>query len=53
MKGEKNYSRANPVDEVIVTDQSVESLIDVNTGVAVVPNDFKEREVGSLLALMP
>ncbi|KAI5809260.1 hypothetical protein BZA77DRAFT_391782 [Pyronema omphalodes] len=38
-------ARANPVDEVIVTDQSVESLIDVNTGVAVVPNDFEEREI--------
>ncbi|CCX13164.1 Similar to hypothetical protein [Tuber melanosporum Mel28]; acc. no. XP_002835809 [Pyronema omphalodes CBS 100304] len=37
--------RANPVDEVIVTDQSVESLIDVTTGVAVVPNDFKEQEI--------
>ncbi|KAA8906655.1 hypothetical protein FN846DRAFT_948274 [Sphaerosporella brunnea] len=40
-----NRSRAPPVDEVIPTDQSVESLIDVNTGVAVVPNDFKEQEV--------
>jgi len=35
----------NPVDEVIPTDQSIESLIDVNTGVVVVPPDFKEREV--------
>lgn len=42
---DETYSRANPVDEVIPTDQSVESLIDVNTGVAVVPNDFLEQEV--------
>ncbi|KAF8544872.1 hypothetical protein BDD12DRAFT_813691 [Trichophaea hybrida] len=38
-------ARANPVDEVIPTDQSIESLIDVHTGVAVVPSDFKEQEV--------
>ncbi|KAF8249815.1 hypothetical protein K440DRAFT_598042 [Wilcoxina mikolae CBS 423.85] len=37
--------RANPVDEVIPTDQSIESLIDVHTGVAVVPSDFREQEV--------
>lgn len=30
---------------MIPTDQSVGSLIDVNTGVAVVPNDFLEQEV--------
>jgi len=38
-------ARANPVDEVIPTDQSIDSLIDVHTGVAVVPSDFKEQEV--------
>jgi len=43
---DESYSRANPVDEVIPTDQSVESLIDVDTGVAVVPSNFKEQEVG-------
>lgn len=39
------HSRANPVDEVITIDSSVESLIDVDSGVSVVDSDFLEREV--------
>lgn len=40
-----SHSRANPVDEVIPIDSSVESLIDVDSGVSVVDSDFLEREV--------
>lgn len=39
------HSRANPVDEVITIDSSIESLIDVDSGVSVVDSDFLEREV--------
>ena len=38
-------SRANPVDEVIPTDHSVESLININTGVTAVPQHFEDQEV--------
>ena len=40
------HSRANPVPEIIPTDQSIDSLIDVDTsGIPVVPNDFLEQDV--------
>lgn len=38
-------ARANPVDEVIPTESSVGSLVDVDSGVSVVPSDFLEQEV--------
>ncbi|TGZ77261.1 hypothetical protein EX30DRAFT_398675 [Ascodesmis nigricans] len=38
-------SRAPPVPEIIPTDRSVDSLIDVDTGIAVVPADFDKQEV--------
>jgi len=38
-------ARANPVPELMPTDQSVDSLVDVDHGVSVVPSDFKEQEV--------
>lgn len=38
-------ARAPHVPEIIPTDQSVDSLIDITTGVAVVPSDYKEQEV--------
>ncbi|KAG0635358.1 hypothetical protein HOY80DRAFT_893204 [Tuber brumale] len=37
--------RANPVDEVITTESSVGSLVDVDSGVSVVPSGFLEQEV--------
>ncbi|RPA94113.1 hypothetical protein L873DRAFT_1814837 [Choiromyces venosus 120613-1] len=38
-------ARANPVAEVIPTESSVESLVDVDSSVSVVPSDFLEQEV--------
>jgi hypothetical protein len=43
-------SRAPHVPEIIPTDQSVDSLIDITTGVAVVPSDYKEQEVSTLFS---
>lgn len=47
------HSRANPVDEVISIDSSVESLIDVDSGVSVVDSDFLDREVTFISQLFP
>lgn len=47
------HSRANPVDEVIPIDSSVESLIDVDSGVSVVDSDFLDREVISTSQRFP
>jgi len=38
-------ARANPVDEVIPTESSVGSLVDVDSGVSVVSSEFLEQEV--------
>jgi len=37
-------ARANPVDEVIPTESSVGSLVDVDSGVSVVPPEFLDQE---------
>lgn len=44
----QTHSRANPVPEVEITDRSIDSLIDVDTGsINVVPADYDQQEVGS------
>ncbi|KAI5779268.1 hypothetical protein EDC01DRAFT_633961 [Geopyxis carbonaria] len=38
-------ARAQPVPEIIPTESSVESLVDVDSGVTVVPSDFEEQDI--------